>query len=353
MKILFIPHVPNKNVVNRVYELAKNSGGIVLDWYIDNSSLKSKIFSQTKTLLQTFLLNENFLLMPLLFKPESLAPQINTFLLNQAIKKYKIDVVVNANALLFDVHNIEVPVIYDLVDDHLTQNISIGLTEKRVKKVEKDIKHAKGVMCVTEAIEEKVKKIHPKTITIENGVYIDKFKKARTLKKEFGFENKKVFGYIGGVEEWTGIEKACEAYIQIKSSQTAMIVVGDSKNSFFRNVKKRFKNDILFIGTVAPDEVVNYFKTLDIGLIPFDLNDFTNNAFPIKALEYGLGGAQVIATPLKVLEQKRLPYIHFCPIEDFPNKMQRIEKKEFSYDFTSYSWQNQAQKLLQFIKDVL
>ncbi|BCD62560.1 glycosyl transferase [Nitratiruptor sp. YY08-26] len=353
MKILFIPHVPNKNVINRVYELAKNSDGIVLDWYIDNSSLKNKIFSQAKTLMKTISLNENFLSLPLLFKPESFASYINTYMLNQVVKKYKIDVVVNANALLFDVERIEVPVIYDLVDDHLTKNLTIGLTEKRVKKIEKDIKHARGVVCVTESIEEKVKKIHPKTITIENGVYIDKFKKARSLKKEFGLENKKVFGYIGGVEEWTGIEKACEAYKQIKSSDTAMMIVGDSKSSFFQNLKKRFKNDIIFTGAVAPNEVANYFKTLDIGLIPFELNDFTNNAFPIKALEYGLGGAQVIATPLKVLEQKRLPYIHFCPIEDFPNWMQKIEKKEFSYDFTPYSWQNQAQKLLQFIKDVL
>ncbi|BCD60568.1 MULTISPECIES: glycosyltransferase [unclassified Nitratiruptor] len=353
MKILFIPHVPNKKVINRVYELAKNSRGIVLDWHIDNSSLKDKIFSQISTLLNTISLTDSKLSMPLLFKPDSLASKINTLLLNKVIKKYNIDVVVNANALLFDVQNIEVPVIYDLVDDHLTQNISIGLTETRVKKIEKDIKYAKGVVCVTEAIEEKVKKIHSKTITIDNGVYIEKFEKARSLKKKFGLENKKVFGYIGGVEEWTGIEKACEAYIQIKNSQTAMMVVGDSKSGFFQNIKKKFQNDIIFTETIAPDEVANYFKTLDIGLIPFELNDFTNNAFPIKALEYGLGGAQVIATPLKVLEQKRLPYIQFCPIEDFPNWMQKIEKKEFSYDFTPYSWQNQAQKLVRFIKDVL
>jgi len=350
MKTLFIPHVPETEIINRVYEFAKVSNSLFLDWEIENSSLKAKIVSQLLSLFQPISIDSNILKIPLLFKPQNIAVKLNTLFLNMAIKKYNIDIVINANALLFDIEKICVPVIYDLVDDHLSVNRDIGLTPDRIKKIKRDITHSRGVVCVTEILEQKVKKLNENTITIENGLYIDRFKKAKSLKKELGLENKKVFGYIGGVERWTGIDKACEAYMQIKDNTNAMIVVGDSKSDFFKNLKQKYQNDILFVGLVPPQRVGNYFKTLDIGLIPFVLNDFTNNAYPIKALEYGLAGGMVISTPLDVLVSKRLPFIEFCNIEDFTKKMKNIKKSSINFDFSDLSWQKQTSRLISFIE---
>jgi glycosyltransferase involved in cell wall biosynthesis len=352
MKILFIPHVPITKIINRVYEFSKCSESYFLSWEIENSSFKDKVISQIVSLFKKIALKENIITIPLLFKPENIAITVNTKMLNYAIKKFNIDVVVNANALLFNIEKIIVPVVYDLVDDHLTPNADIGLTEKRIEKIKKDIQHSQGAVCVTEVLEKKVKSLNSNTITIENGVYIEKFQAARSLKKELELEGKKVYGYIGGVEEWTGIDKACEAYMTIKNSDNAMIIVGGSQGVFFQKLKHKYKNDILFIGMVSPLEVGNYFKTLDVGLIPFKLNDFTNNAYPIKALEYGLAGAVVISTPLQVLLQKELPFISFYEIEYFSQAMQEIELRKTDMDFSMLSWDKQTEKLINFIHKV-
>ncbi|SFV54992.1 Glycosyltransferase [hydrothermal vent metagenome] len=353
MNILFIPHAPNMKVINRVYEFAKNSNSYYLYWSMDNSSLYKKIVSQISSL--RFDIDGKKIQIPLFFKPERSRAKVNTIILNLLIKRLKIDVVVNANALLFDIKSIDVPVIYDLVDDHLSINEDIGLNSQRVQKVKEDIKNSSGVICVSEILEEKLRdlKLHQNIVTIENGLYIERFKRARSLKKSLGIEGKKIFGYIGGVDEWTGIDKACEAYLKIKNETNMMIVVGDSNRAFFKDLKQKYADDILFVGSIAPKDVANYFKSIDIGLIPFKLNDFTNNAFPIKALEYALGGAMVLSTPLKLLEHKKFPFIQFSPIEGFDKAMQSIKKESYSFDFEAYSWQRKSQRVVDFIKSCL
>jgi len=353
MKILFIPHVPNVRVVNRVYEFAKHSDNYVLHWRMQNHSLGAKIYSQCASLCVWSGAEGKTLRMPMLFRPQAAATRWNTYMLNRLLKRYRIDAVVNANALLFDVAAIKVPVVYDLVDDHLDTNASVGLDASRVEKIKRDIAASRGVVCVTSALERKAAALHARTCTVENGVPLERFATAVSKKRELGWEHKKVFGYIGGVAPWTGLEKACEAYMRIRSDATAMAVVGGDESAYFKRLKKRFGDAILFVGPVPPEKVADWFKTLDVGLIPFELNDFTHHAMPIKALEYGLAGAQVLATPLRALEAKMLPFVHTVPIEAFAEAMDRIKPETVTFDFASYSWQHRTQQLLDFVWECL
>ena len=350
MKLLFIPHVPNLNLINRVYEFAKVTDSYFLTWEMDNSSLKHKIISQLQSL--RFRKNGKMVQIPLLFKPEKFAAAFNTHNLNTLIDELNIDVVINANALLFDIQKINVPVIYDLVDDHLEANSSIGLSINRIQKIKEDIKNARGVLCVTTLLENKVRGmgLHRNTVTIENGVYIKKFQNAKSLKKELGIEGKKVFGFIGGIEKWTGIDKAIEQYLKIKDDNNAFLVVGGNDGAFYRNLVKKYSGDILFAGSIPPDSVADYFKTIDVGLIPFELNDFTHNALPIKALEYALAGAHVISTPLNGLKAKHFPFVTFCDIDIFAVCMQQAYK-EVDFDFSKLSWDEQGKKMLAFVEE--
>ena len=350
MKKLFIPHVPNRKIINRVYEFSQTSNSYFLNWNISNDSFIDKIGSQLKSLFQIISKDKDIITIPILVKPDYLALKFNTLILNYVIRKYAIKLVVNANALLFDIENICVPVVYDLVDDHLSVNLDIGLTDTRIEKIKSDINASIGVVCVTKALEEKVKRLNSNSIVIENGLYIERFKKAKSLKKELNFDGKKVFGYIGGVDEWTGIDKACKNFMKIKDNNNAMLVVGDSNKEFFIKLKEKYKNDILFVGLVSPLEVGNYFQTLDIGLIPFKLNNFTNNAYPIKAIEYALSGATVISTELKVLQEKKFPFIKFSNIDKFSDAMQKHKKVDFKFDFSDLTWARQTNRLIDFIE---
>jgi len=352
VNILFIPHVPNLNVINRVYEFAKNNDSYFLNWELNNASLKQKVLSQLHSL--AFKQDGKIVQIPLLFKPDGVAYKFNTLSLNKLIERLDIDVVVNANALLFNITKIKVPVIYDLVDDHLEINSAIGLDAKRVAKIKRDIENSQGVVCVTELLEKKVKALglHRNTITIDNGVYIERFQKAKSLKKELGLERKRVFGFVGGIEAWTGVDKAIEQYLKIKNEENAFLVVGGNDRAFYKNLVKKYSEDVLFAGRIEPELVADYFKTIDVGLVPFELNDFTRNALPIKALEYALAGAHVISTPLDALEAKGYPFVTFCEIERFAEWMRQDFTKS-EYDFSELSWQKQSEKLVEFIKSVI
>jgi len=350
VKLLFIPHVPNLGVVNRVYEFARYTGGYFLSWQIDNSTFARKVVSQLRSLRPHQ--DGRTVQIPLLFKPERAAAGFNTSMLNRLVERLRVDAVVNANALLFDVGRIEAPVVYDLVDDHLAVNPGIGLTEKRVAKIREDLRRSRGVVCVSEPLRAKVLPLNPRAVTIENGVSPERFERAESLKKPLGLAGKKVFGYIGGVEPWTGLEAACESFMRIRDPGNAMIVVGGSRAAYYRNLKKRFGNEILFAGPVAPEKVADWFKTLDVGLIPFERNDFTDNALPIKALEYALAGASVLSTPLAYLRRKGYPFVRFCEISEFAECM-AAQPPAWHYDFTSCGWEKRAGELLSFVKGSL
>jgi len=354
MNLLFIPHVPNLNVINRVYEFSKNTNSYFLNWKIDNTSLGAKVLSQLQSLRYSIDETNKIIQIPLLFKPEGIASTFNTVMLNRLIEKLNIDVVVNANALLFDVKKIAVPVIYDLVDDHLSPNADIGLTYQRIAKIKEDIAASRGVVCVTHVLEEKVKALglHSNTVTIENGLYLERFTHAKSLKQALNLEGKRVFGYIGGVSKWTGIDRAIKAYLKIKDDTNAFLVVGGDASDFYTKLVRKYGKDVLFVGSVAPSKVADYFKTIDVGLVPFELNAFTHNALPIKAMEYALAGACVIATPLNGLKAKNFPFVTFCDIEAFAVCMQK-KCDEVTFDFDKYSWKEQSSLLYRYIEESL
>jgi glycosyltransferase involved in cell wall biosynthesis len=272
------------------------------------------------------------------------------------IERYRFDAVVNANALLFDVGSIRVPVIYDLVDDHLSVNPRLGLTGSRVRKIERDLRSSRGVVCVSEALKKRAGRFNGHVEVVENGVDLQKFSRSKSLKAKWGWQEKRVFGFVGGVAPWTGLHRACEAYLRIADETTEMVVVGGDGSDYYKNLVRHYGEKIRFVGPVSPDIVGDYFKTIDVGLIPFELNDFTRNAYPIKALEYALAGAQVLSTPLDALRAKKFPFVRFASIEAFADRMEEMKKRNFppiDYDFKPLSWQKQAEKFLTFIKEVL
>jgi len=359
MKILFIPHIPETGLINRVYELADQLGGYKLIWKMEGGNWGNKVKSQLSSLLRRVKVTGRWVEMPLLFRPEKWAPLFNTYLLNRVVKELGVDVVVNGNALLFDISAVEVPVIYDLVDDHLTPNSKIGLTPRRVGKIVWDIRHSAGVVAVSTLLEEKVKKFNPHTTTIENGLYLERFTSARSLKRELGLEGKIVFGYIGGVSSWTQLHRGIGEYLKIASDETAFLVVGGDNRSYYRQLVGKYGEKVHFVGAVPPPQVPNYFKTLDIGLIPFEVNDFTSNAFPIKSLEYGAGGAYVLSTPLNYLQSKKFPFIQFAPIGEFATQMERLKiqlptlpSPSQIFDFSEYDWKKLGRKLKKFLKSI-
>ncbi len=115
MNILFIPHIPNRKVVNRVYEFAKNSNSLSLYWSMESGSFIAKVISQIDSLKIKLMVKICIFLFSLNLK---ISLQKSIQLLSISIKKLNIRMVgLNANASTFDIKPTPGPGFMDLVDE--------------------------------------------------------------------------------------------------------------------------------------------------------------------------------------------------------------------------------------------
>ncbi|MDI6641733.1 MAG: glycosyltransferase, partial [Elusimicrobiota bacterium] len=74
-----------------------------------------------------------------------------------------------------------------------------------------------------------------------------------------------------------------------------------------------------------PSDVPDYFKAVDVGLLPFDKKGFTDSACPIKLLEYTAAGKPVVSTDLE--EVKRMDFSNVILVKDNPESLAEGIKK--------------------------
>ncbi len=55
-----------------------------------------------------------------------------------------------------------------------------------------------------------------------------------------------------------------------------------------------------------------FFTLADVGVLPFERSPFTDDALPLKIIEYGAARKPVVATPLSELQRLELPNVLFA-----------------------------------------
>lgn len=336
MNILIIPHSPEyKNIHNRCHEIAL---GLVRDgdliYFLEWETCPNRsIFTLLKAQLINFfyprrLSTKNkiiYIRWPAVnVKRGSLFfSKINSLLLNILINIYDIKCIINSNINYYNFQYLNSDIkIFDIVDDHFNENKSIGITQDLINLQKLNILNASKVTAITDLIASKVfahtgiRNVH----VIGNGFYPSKFDlvtnfHVESLKTSLNISNKFIFGYVGNIDHWVRLELALEAFNVAFDGcgDVIFLVVGGSPNAqYYSDLKNKYSSlTVQFLGPVSKDIVANYFKVLDVGLIPFELSDFTNNAFPIKALEYGYSGCHVLSSKLSFFDSNPLSFHSF------------------------------------------
>ncbi len=371
--ILFLPHAPVTNsLINRVNELAINLDKRKYNCYFlkwktcTGCSISKKFLIQIKNIKTNSITKKDgvfYLRIPMLNFPSTalLVRYLNSMIINRFIKSHKIDAVVNASTKYFDFKYISCKKkIYDVVDDHLSLNKELDISHKTIGLQHSNINNADVIVTITELLEKKLNNLFPnkKTIVIENGFYPDKFKQIKAdetlaLKKEIGIDSfQKVIGYIGGIDKWVRLELALDAFMDVykDSKEAVFLVVGSGNKTYYEEIRQKYEcPNIKFTGAIDKSIVYRYFKLLDVGVIPFELSDFTKNAFPIKTLEYGAAGAYVIASQLTFLLQLKLPFVHFFnnrkTLSELIEHSSHSDLKDNKNELEKYAWGIQSKKL--------
>lgn len=144
---------------------------------------------------------------------------------------------------------------------------------------------------------------------IPNGVDPELFRKTNPslAKEKFGVGNKMVIGFVGVLREWVDMDMLLESLRLVSQSvpNTHLLVVG-AEGPITRFKMMASDLDVLdkvtFTGNIPYSEVPEAISAMDVAVIPFKMNEVTQNALPLKLFEY-------MACEIPVISQRLSPIV--------------------------------------------
>ncbi|GGL58672.1 teichuronic acid biosynthesis protein TuaH [Sporolactobacillus putidus] len=141
---------------------------------------------------------------------------------------------------------------------------------------------------------EKTKRV----FTFENGVEFDRFsgrtQAADVLPENFGGT---VLGYIGGIKpklDFNLIEQVAE-----KKSGWLFLFVGPDGTGRNREFQQLLmKKNVLWTGSVSPEDISQYMNLVDVGIMPYKLSPYNEAVFPLKLFEFLAAGKPAVGVHL-------------------------------------------------------
>jgi len=135
--------------------------------------------------------------------------------------------------------------------------------------VDRPLKKADKIICVSEKVKKEVKKLYGKKknmVVIRTGVDLKNFRvrDKNKIKKKLGFDNKKIYGlYVGGGGYWTkGLDrtiKLSEEMYKI-NKKYRLIVIGSDLNKVKHLINKEF---VIFLRNIPRKDIVYYYNIAD------------------------------------------------------------------------------------------
>lgn len=342
MNILIIPHVPNTvcSIPGRsdffIENLKKNNNIHVLSWDMPYPITLNRIKNFGNIIKRYMIELENNLTIHHLSRP-FIFPPLNRGPVNSQIKSIiednSIDVILS-EAFIWDTVPPfdEVPVIYDLVDDHIDSYEYVPPFMQFMSKflrikdaVIKQIENADHTIFVSSVLRDKYKHLAKSSSVLPNGVTIDKFKVAdpQLYVEKFNLDKyDHVLGYVSYFGEWSNLYETVNNLLSfLEEKNSALIIAGIGPE--IEKLQKIDCDRVILTGMVEHNEIPSLMKSFDIGLLPFKKYLFTDAASPIKYFEYSAAGLKVVSSPLE--EVKNIDFGNTAFFDDIRNIRSAVE----------------------------
>ncbi len=299
-------------------------------------------------------------------------PPFNNNLFKKQIKEiiaeYGIDTIFSESFIFDFIPPFEdIPVFYDMVDDHLSFFKNASVSQKIIGKIGRvnkatmeQLKHSSKTFFVSSVLEELYEHYTSKSAVLPNGVDIKKYKNSEPDKyiEKYNLNNfDVVMGCVGYFGEWSNLYNLFNFSNKfLKENNGVMVIVGIGPEVDY--LKQKFKDNkrLIFTGMLNSNEIPSIIKSFDIGLIPFIKYPYKDAASPIKYFEYAAAGISVISTPLE--EVKRINFNNTIFCEDIKNISTsfkeaidlNFDKSRLENELKSYDWNLISDKLLMDMK---
>ncbi|WP_159449517.1 glycosyltransferase [Okibacterium fritillariae] len=116
---------------------------------------------------------------------------------------------------------------------------------------------------------------------------------------------------------------------------------------------------VSYHGNLAPGELAQLLNANTVGLIPYELNAYTEGVFPMKVYEYVASGLSVVTTPLPSLATRERAHVHLTDdarfVEEVSQNLQLVEEdvQERKAAATQFSWTSRAAQARELISQLV
>lgn len=176
-----------------------------------------------------------------------------------------------------------------------------------IKCIEKFVfERIDAIICVTPEIKEHYKKTSSRETlfyVVQNGVDPEVFREidVKDLRKDMGFEGKKIICFVGKFEAWQGIYLLLDAFVTITDEypNVELLVIGGG--SGFDEYKRRvdelkISQNVHFIGHIPHSDVPRYINLANVCVAPFSLVRTVTGSSGLKLFEYMACNKPVVVT---------------------------------------------------------
>ncbi|MCB1023515.1 MAG: glycosyltransferase, partial [Acidobacteria bacterium] len=235
----------------------------------------------------------------------------------------------------------EAELIYYCVDDYTEfTGVAAGL-----KEIEEDLFRRSDLVIVSaEKLFDDKKQFNEKTFIIRHGTDWKHFRKSlhedTLIPVDIGDLPKPVIGFHGLLADWVDFElirKAAEKY-----PNGSIVLIGKISVDAQRKVKilDNIKN-VHFLGRKPYEMLPNYCKAFDVSINPFEINELTLAANPLKVREYLAAGLNVVSTDIpevRILKHCLIGKTH----EEFLEKIEEAIRDNTPRDVISDSIRDES-----------
>jgi glycosyltransferase involved in cell wall biosynthesis len=254
---------------------------------------------------------------------------------------------------------------YDCVDEYSTMPYySSHRRKQRLEHLEKQlIERCDIVFTTSENLYNQKKQLNPNTYLVENVGDFEHFNKVDYSKlkvpQDFPSVSSPVIGFIGAMDHYK-VDFDLIEFIADMRPQWNLIMIGSRMNSKEKRASYPKKSNIYYLGGKEYRNLPDYAANFDICIIPYKINEYTKNVFPIKFFEFLATGKPVVTTALPALLQYGSIVNISQTYEEFLDAIEQSLyhdsgdlKKERLQIAKKHTWESRKERLLFHIQKAL
>lgn len=188
-------------------------------------------------------------------------------------------------------------IIYDMLDD-----ISLHTWDEVHSQHMQLLERADVVITTSWQLRDRLQEVRPDVLLVPNGVWPEDFAQARRLARPAS--RPPVVGYAGAVAHWFDFALMDAVAAALPDWQFRLVgwVSEPDKMAALEAKHPNLRHE----GVLEYAELPEFYGSVDIGIIPFLLNDITHPVSPVKLFEYFAAGRPVVSTSMREIAKDKL-----------------------------------------------